>query len=71
MADSVGKFSLSKNESNDSCESLSYEECRYSEDYLNVLAVVVAVLEAGPFTEQFINEMLNWFSCGFNVNARR
>lgn len=70
MADSVGKFSLSKNESIDSYESLSYEECRYSEDYLNVL-LMSAVLETSTFTEQFINEMLYWFSCGFNVNARR
>ena len=68
-SDSEGKFKLSKNYSNNSWENWTSEEYRFSKNYLNVL--LSAVLVTSPFTGQFIEGMLNLFSCCFNVNARR
>lgn len=69
LSDSVGKFRLSKNESNDSCQSLSSEEDRFSINDLIVLLMSV-VLVTSPFTGQFIDGMLNWFSCCFRARRR-
>ena len=70
LSDSVGKFSLSKNESNNSSISLSSVEYRFSKNDLNVL-LISAFLVTRPLTKELIDGMLNWFSYRFNVKARR
>lgn len=54
---------------NNSAESLSSEQYRFSTNDLNVL-LISAVLVTSPFTGQLIDGMLNWFSCRLTLSSR-